>query len=83
MGRSEYIRVLNDFYLKNQASLLLIFKYYVENDGIIKDMNQFFNTFANDPRADLGKAMRTVIVHYNLEFNIMMITKENKFIMAL
>lgn len=84
MDRETYTKVLENYYLKNEASPILLFKYYIENGGMVKDIKEFTKLMSMNPNI-LGPAMQTVITHRNIEYNIVTLwnTKTNKFIKVL
>lgn len=84
MDRASYTKALEAYYLKGQASAILLFKYYIENGGIVKDIKEFTRLMSLN--TDLLKsAMQHVIAIRNIEYDIVTLwnTKTNKFIKVL
>lgn len=85
MDRASYIKALEAYYLKGQVSAILLFKYYIENGGMIKDIKEFTRLMSLNNTDLLKSAMQHVIAIRNIEYDIVTLwnTKTNKFIKVL
>lgn len=79
--REDYLRIVNNYYIKNEISGDLIFLWYKEKGGTLKRPDEFFN-FINMANA-LHFCVQRIFLEFNMQFEVSILTKDSKFITAL
>lgn len=80
--REHYINCVEVYYKQNFVSLSLLYEYYKSKGGTLEDFKIFKDLISRIPKF-IEHAMETVMVELNVIFNVMIITKDQKFIKVL
>lgn len=77
--RTEYIEILKKYYKTSSISHSYLFNYFKKNGGREENINNFVHALTIWTQNNFN----TIIENLNKKFEVMLITKDNKFITAL
>lgn len=81
--RDDYIKIVNNYYRNNNIDAQFLFKYYVENEGMVTDISAFIQLLQQWSKGSLDSVVKFVFSFYNQKFKVIIITERDKFIKAI